>query len=327
MKLLAALFLAFVVVSAYTEEENRALWHKFTTQYSKVYAPEHYYYRYKVFCENLQKIEEHNKLGKSYTLGINEFADLTWEEFKTTHLSSYIRPETKNTLHKSLNDLPEEIDWEAEGKVTKIKDQGQCGSCWAFSAIAAIETTYAINNKKALDLSEQELVDCSRDYGNEGCNGGLMDNAFKYIVEKKGIASLTDYPYTARDGQCKKAKHVPKTDIKKYVDVPENDTMELKAAAAETAVAVAIEADQFQFQFYSGGVFDDECGTELDHGVAVVGYGHDEESDKDFWKVRNSWGGSWGLKGYILMVRHDDQESDPGICGINMAASYIPVKQ
>jgi C1A family cysteine protease len=326
--MIAILLCLALCASAFTEEENRSLWQKFTQQYNKVYEPSEYYYRYKVFCANLAKIEAHNALGKSYTMGMNEFGDLTWDEFRASHLSpSPVRSLPLNTVSLNLEDIPEEIDWVEKGMVTPVKNQGQCGSCWAFSAVAAMETTYGLGNKKPIDLSEQELVDCSKSYGNEGCNGGLMDYAFKYVIDKKGIASDKDYPYKARDQQCNtKPKKVPHTDFKEFVDVPENNTDELKAACATTAISVAIEADQYQFQFYSGGVFDDECGTNLDHGVTLVGYGHDEESDKDFWKVKNSWGASWGESGYIRMIRKDG-ESDPGICGICMAASYIPVKK
>jgi cathepsin L len=333
MKLLACLLLAVVAVSALNDMEHRQLWQNFVSEYHKVYEPEEYYHRFKIFVQNVEFIESFNQLNKSYTLGMNEFGDLSWEEFRATHLSlkpqinSYYRALNSRTL--STNDLPAEVDWIAAGAVTNVKNQGQCGSCWAFSAVDALEGYVGIKfgKKELKSLSPQELVDCSSKYGNEGCNGGLMDNAFKYVIDAKGIALESDYPYKARDQQCKKTKKAPHTEtIKSFTDVPENDEMQLKAAVAESVVSVAIEADQMSFQFYSGGVFDDDsCGTNLDHGVAVVGYGHDEESDKDFWMVKNSWGASWGAKGYIMLVRKDSS-GDPGMCGVAMAASYIAPK-
>jgi hypothetical protein len=322
MKLLLLALVAVASCRLFTNEEYRAQWNKFVNKYSKVYAPEEHFHRYKVFCDNLDLITSHNELNLGYELGMNEFGDLTWDEFQAKYLSyrpidaPFRRKFTSSPL--PTDNLPDEVDWVEEGKVNPIKNQAQCGSCWAFSAVAALETELAIKHGQLVDLSEQELVDCSGSYGNQGCNGGLMDNAFEYIRDKKGLCLEKDYHYTARDGKCAASKchHVPESAISGFVDVPANNETELMAAAAQTVVSVAIEASN-SFQFYKKGIYTGPCGTSLNHGVALVGYGKD---GKAFWKVRNSWGTSWGEAGYIRMAR--GVSGSKGICGICMVSSY-----
>jgi C1A family cysteine protease len=226
MKLFLAILLV-VAVSAYTTEETRFLWNEFVQSYNKVYAPEDYYYRYKIFSHNIEKIAAHNKLGKSYTLGVNEFADLSWEEFREQKLGHRLYAEHTNDVHLSTEDLPETVDWIKAGAVMPVKNQGQCGSCWAFSAVAALEAFTFLKGKKLVGLSEQELVDCSRSYGNEGCNGGWMNSSFQYAIDKKGLASDKDYKYTAKDGKCQvpPKKHVPASDPKSFANVEENNCL------------------------------------------------------------------------------------------------------
>ncbi|KDP45578.1 hypothetical protein JCGZ_17185 [Jatropha curcas] len=279
--------------------------------------------RYKIFKENVERIESFNKAGgKSYKLGINQFADLTNEEFKTSrnrfkgHMCS---PQEGPFRYENVTAVPSSMDWRKKGAVTPIKDQGQCGSCWAFSAVAAVEGITQLTSHKLISLSEQELVDCDTKGEDQGCQGGLMDDAFKFIENNQGLTTETNYPYEGSDGTCnanKEANHAAK--ITGYEDVPANDEAALLKAVAQQPVSVAIDAGGFQFQFYSSGIFTGDCGTELDHGVAAVGYG--VSNGMKYWLVKNSWGTQWGEVGYIRMQR--DIEAKEGLCGIAMQASY-----
>jgi cathepsin L len=269
-------------------------------------------------------IKAHNLLGLDWQMGLNSFADQTWDEFRAQYLgykminNQYARSQNQPALNVTA--APASIDWTTKGAVTGIKDQGQCGSCWAFSATGSIEGAYQIAKGQLISLSEQELVDCAGSYGNAGCNGGLMDYAFEYVIDH-GLCTETAYPYKGVDGTCKSSSCTPAVYISSYKDVTVNSEPALLTAVALTPVSVAIEADQAGFQFYSSGVFSGACGTNLDHGVLAVGYGLDSASGKNFWKVKNSWGTSWGMSGYILMVR-GTAAGKPGQCGIAMAASY-----
>jgi len=221
---------------------------------------------------------------------------------------------------KDVSALPTSVDWRTQNAVTPIKDQGQCGSCWAFSTTGALEGIVAIKTGTLTSFSEQQLVDCSSSYGNEGCNGGLMDQAFQYIVDKKGLCSEASYPYKAVDGSCKTCTVVSGSNISGYQDVAANSESSLQAAVAGQPVSVAIEADTMVFQFYSGGILSDpSCGTQLDHGVLAVGYGTDS-AGKAYWIVKNSWGNSWGEQGYIRLARNVSAKQ--GECGIAMQASF-----
>jgi C1A family cysteine protease len=215
--------------------------------------------------------------------------------------------------------LPSSVDWRQKGAVSSVKDQGQCGSCWTFSSTGAIEGSWAIAKGQLLDLSEQQLVDCATGfkYGSHGCNGGQMEGAFKYVIENGQCTELS-YPYLAKDGACQKCQS--SVTMSRCYDVKPNDQLSLKSAVSKQPVAVAIEADTFYFQSYSSGVLtSDKCGTKLDHGVLAVGYG--TENGNDYWLVKNSWGTSWGDKGYVKIGR-SDSTNDPGICGIAMQPSY-----
>ncbi|KAL4560089.1 hypothetical protein LXL04_032237 [Taraxacum kok-saghyz] len=295
-------------------------------RYGRVYKDAHEKeQRSNIFHENVQYIESsNNAMNKGYKLAVNEFADLTNEEFTTTRNRFKAHecspsPSTFAFRYENVT-VPTSMDWRKKGAVTPIKDQGQCGSCWAFSAVGAMEGVTQLKTGKLISLSEQELVDCDTSGVDQGCEGGLMDDAFDFILKNKGLTTETNYPYKASDGTCnnKEASNHAAT-ITGHEDVPANSETSLLKAVSSQPISVAIDASGSDFQFYSSGVFTGECGTELDHGVTAVGYGENAEGTK-YWLVKNSWGTSWGEEGYIMMQR--DVDAKEGICGIAMQASY-----
>ncbi|KAL2490783.1 Cysteine proteinase RD21a [Abeliophyllum distichum] len=286
--------------------------------------------RFEIFKDNLRFIDEHNSVDRTYKVGPNRFSDLTNEEYRSMFVGGRMNRKTrlmngvKNDRYKfkAGEELPESVDWREKGAVAPVKDQGQCGSCWAFSTVGAVEGINKIVTGELISLSEQELVDCDRSY-NQGCNGGLMDYGFEFIKKNGGIDTEEDYPYRARDGTCdQNRKNARVVSIDGYEDVPENDERSLKKAVANQPISVAIEAGGRAFQLYHSGVFTGHCGTELDHGVVAVGYG--TETGLDYWIVRNSWGPSWGESGYIRLQRNV-ANTNTGKCGIAIEASY-PLK-
>jgi C1A family cysteine protease len=290
--------------------------YKFARTYHKDYSHDEIMPRYRTFCKNLQYIKNHNE--SNWSVAINEFADLSFEEFKQRHYGIGYRLPSKEKfiIDDSLEvDIPTSADWRTKGAVTPVKNQGMCGSCWAFSTTGSVEGAWVLQGGHSLtSLSEQQLVDCAQAEGNNGCNGGLMDYGFQYIIDNGGICTEASYAYTGSDGTCKKTCSKVAT-ITGFKDIPQgNEQALLNAVGTVGPVSVAIEADQQGFQFYSRGVFDASCGTNLDHGVLVVGYGTD--TGKDYWIVKNSWGSSWGESGYIRMIRGKNQ------CGITLSASY-----
>jgi hypothetical protein len=254
---------------------------------------------------------------------MNQFADLTNEEYKSKlNIGTCLlkKPDQKkNIVRLDSEHVPSSVDWRKKGAVTPVKNQGQCGSCWAFSTTGSMEGLNFITNKKLASLSEQQLVDCSESFGNMGCNGGLMDNAFQY-TQSKGLETESVYPYTGADGKCKYNEAKVVFTNTGYEDVPQDDNDALAAAVANQPVSIGIEADSMAFQMYTSGVFNDKnCGTNIDHGVLLVGYGGDDE-EQNYWIVKNSWGDSWGENGFIKIAKQSG--SGTGLCGIASSASY-----
>ncbi|CAB3372230.1 Hypothetical predicted protein [Cloeon dipterum] len=310
--------------------EDLMLWEEFKANYSRSFSSEHEEnYRMYHFLGNLARVRKQNELyekGEStWKAGINQFSDMDDNEFKTMYLGfkpSFNRENVVGATFISPHgvELPPSKDWRELGAVTPIKDQGQCGSCWAFSATGSLEGQHFRKTGELVSLSEQDLIDCSLKYDNNGCNGGWMDNAFLYVMENKGIDTEDAYPYEGHDGKCRfNASNIGATDFG-LVDIQEGDEDKLKEAVATIGpVSVAIDAGTNSFMFYSEGVYyEPECSQDyLDHGVLAVGYGTDEKTGMDYWIVKNSWGTSWGEKGYIKMARNKNNN-----CGIASQASY-----
>eukprot|EP00483_Globobulimina_turgida_P002651 UN02655 len=282
------------------------------------------------FLDNLYVIAEVNSQDLSYKLALNQFSDMTADEFRHyVHgdAGSCFRPEQRQNLMRvgevavesvPAAPAPDSVDWTTKGVVTPVKNQGQCGSCWAFSATGAIECQYAIQKGKLNSLSEQQLVDCAGiAYGCMGCNGGQMTGAMRYAANDGGLCSESEYSYTARNGNCKASSCGTKYDANKGVSaVTPYSSSALETATAAGCISIGIEADQTAFQHYSSGVLTGTCGTSIDHGVLVVGYG--TSGSQQYWKVKNSWGVSWGQRGYILICRNCNKNGRDGECGILM---------
>jgi C1A family cysteine protease len=311
-----------------TDSSSFPSFSQWSLENSKIYTPTERDYRESVYYQNLEKITAHNAAGHSWTMGVNKFADLTADEFGTRYFGTF-KPMKRNVrsglrVRYDLNEsaLPVSVDWTTKGAVTAVKNQEQCGSCWSFSTTGSTESAWFLKNGTLVSLSEQQLIDCSVPEGNQGCNGGLMDYAFEYIIKNKGITTEAAYPYTATGpNACAANGKLVAATLSGYADVPVNSETALMTAIAQQPVSVAVEADQSVFQFYTGGVMDSACGTQLDHGVLAVGYGTDSTSGKDYYLVKNSWGADWGDKGYIMLAR-GAKFNPSGQCGIQMAASY-----
>jgi len=322
--LLACLALASAKLAPLKDAQYDFLFSSWAKQHGKVYQSHEFLYRFTTFKNNLDYIRAHNaKNYATHTLAMNIYGDMPNEEFveRMTGYHHVAMPYLRRLNEKTIRaPAPASVDWVKAGKVTPIKDQGQCGSCWAFSSTGSIEADYAIENNAApISLSEQQLVDCSTAFGNQGCNGGLMDQAFQYVINTSALCTEASYPYTAQDGTCAVSSCTPVIGIKGFVDVTANSEAALTTAVAQQPVSVAVDASGMDWQFYSSGVMSDACGTSLDHGVLAVGYG--TLSGSNYWYVKNSWGTGWGMQGYVLLKR-TSSSSSPGECGIAMAASY-----
>nr|AAW34135.1 cysteine protease gp2b [Zingiber officinale] len=288
-------------------------------------------YRLEVFKENLQFVDKHNAAADrgehTFRLGMNRFADLTNEEYRTRFLRDFsrLRRSASGKISSRYrlregDDLPDSIDWREKGAVVPVKNQGGCGSCWAFSTVAAVEGINQIVTGDLISLSEQQLVDCTT--ANHGCRGGWMNPAFQFIVNNGGINSEETYPYRGQNGICNSTVNAPVVSIDSYENVPSHNEQSLQKAVANQPVSVTMDAAGRDFQLYRSGIFTGSCNISANHALTVVGYG--TENDKDYRTVKNSWGKNWGESGYIRVERNIGNPN--GKCGITRFASY-PVKK
>lgn len=318
--------LACLVVMATARPEMDDLWTSYKLFHNKAYSSKEELFRRSIWERNLAVIERHNIEASrglhTYTMGENQFTDMTNDEFRST-MNGYRMSERRSSVQfvPTNMDPPTAVDWRTKGYVTPIKNQEQCGSCWAFSTTGSLEGQTFKKTGNLTSLSEQQLVDCSKKYGNKGCEGGLMDNAFKYIKENNGIDTESSYRYTARNGRCEfKPADVGATDTG-FVDVKRGSEDALMQAVAEIGpISVAMDASHESFQHYRTGIYKERaCSSiKLDHGVLAVGYGSD--GGKDYWIVKNSWGTVWGDEGYFKLARNDKN-----MCGLATSASYPTV--
>ncbi|XP_035285356.1 cathepsin S-like [Anguilla anguilla] len=301
-------------------------WHMWMAKHSKAYKHQaEEYGRRRIWEKNLRMITLHNlemSLGlHSYDLAMNHLGDLTAEEVMQTLTGVQVPSDLERGPSTFVGafgaSLPDSVDWRDKGYVTNVKMQGSCGSCWAFSAAGALEGQLMKTHGKLESLSPQNLVDCSSKYGNKGCNGGYMHQAFRYVIDNGGIDSDSAYPYDGTQGNCRYNPATRAANCSSYTFVHEDDEGALQAAVASVGpVSVAIDATRPTFAFYRSGVYDDSgCGPTVNHGVLAVGYG--TLDGKDFWLVKNSWGVQFGDQGYIRMARNKGNQ-----CGIATYACY-----
>ncbi|XP_020575303.1 zingipain-2-like [Phalaenopsis equestris] len=323
MSMAYIIFIVYLANSRTIDLTMEARYEQWITQHKRVYrSAAEKARRFSIFKANVEYIESANaKPDRKYRLAVNRFADLTNEEFGSTlnaYLERSLRRNYETFRYGNVTDVPDEMDWRRLDAVTPIKSQESCGSCWAFSAVAATEGINKIKTGNLISLSEQELIDCDVNGRDHGCRGGTTNGAFSFIVKNGGITMDTNYPYAAVDGTCDKEKaatYNAAATIRGYESVPSNSELSLMKAAANQPVSVLIDASGMDFAFYSGGVFMGVCGTHLNHAVTVVGYGTDYDGTS-YWLVKNSWGKHWGEEGYMRMQRNI--EAKEGLCGIAM---------
>jgi len=285
-------------------------------KYGKTYADEaERAYRMNVFSANKAKIAMMNARGAKETYGLNSFADRTHAELTKSRTSKSLKVAMRRTNMPTVvapaarKTLPDIFNWVEKGAVTSVKDQGDCGSCWSFGAVGTMEGQLFLKKGKLENLSEQNLVDCDHEcqtYGgykicDEGCDGGMEPNAFQYVIKNNGINLLKDYPYTAKVGKCAFNAKTAVGGFKSwaYVTVKHEDDLR-QYLYDHGPVSIGVHADEWFY--YSGGVFDSSCKTENDHAVLLTGWGEDSNGTP-YWIIKNSWGTSWGIKGYIHLIR------------------------
>ncbi|XP_078698636.1 cathepsin L-like peptidase [Branchiostoma floridae x Branchiostoma belcheri] len=304
-------------------------WEAFKLTHGKQYrSPEEENARQAIFQDNNQMIKEHNQeaaMGRrSYFMGMNQFGDLAHSEYLEFVVGPGLLPLNQSQPSENVFEstpglqVDDTVDWRQKGAVTPVGNEGQCGSPWAFSATGALEGAHFLKTGKLVSLSEQNLIDCSRKYGNQGCSGGYMDQSFKYIKKNGGIDTEECYPYLGKDSTCRFKPKCSGATLSNYRDIKAGDEMALMQAVGTVGpVSVANDASHSSFQFYKSGIYDEpECSSKnLDHAMLAVGYG--SMDGKDYWIVKNSWGTTWGDMGYIKMSRNKNNQ-----CGIATLASY-----
>jgi len=326
-----SLFCLFATVSG---NILNVLFEKWAVEF-KYEIDENYVELFEKWVSNHKFIEETNAKNLTYSLGHNQFSAMDQNDFRTYLGYNSIEEKEEKIYFESESynlrgSLPESINWVELGGVTPVKDQGKCGSCWSFSTTGALEGAYFKKYGELTSFSEQQLVSCdnlknAENRGHDhGCNGGLMDNAFQWIEGNGGLCSENDYPYVSGDGAvdaCEtKCSPVHGSKIVEFVDVKPSDDVAMMNAISKQPVSIAIEADQREFQLYKSGIFTGACGTKLDHGVLVVGYG--SLDGNDYYLVKNSWAESWGDAGYIKLGRGSKYNNGDGQCGILLQGSY-----
>ncbi|XP_060582680.1 procathepsin L-like isoform X2 [Ruditapes philippinarum] len=329
MKMLRAVLLAcLLAISLASNTFLDGEWESFKTAYNKLYEPQIEGFRRAIWESNIKYIERHNLEADrglhTYRLGMNEYGDMTNTEFVSVmngfkqNLTKSVCSQYSPPMNVDLSSLPDTVDWRNEGYVTEVKNQGQCGSCWSFSATGSLEGQNFKKTGKLVSLSEKNLMDCSKPEGNKGCEGGLMDQAFAYVIKNDGIDTEKSYPYKPKNGDCEfKREDIGATETS-CKDIKLGSEDDLQAAVATVGpISKGIDASHPSFQLYRSGVYSERrCSSKnLDHGVLPVGYSKDFL--REYWLVKNSWGTSLGQEGYIMMARNKDNQ-----CGIATQASF-----
>jgi C1A family cysteine protease len=307
-------------------DTNRLAFSRFQNKYGKLYPSEHESeLRFRNFIRNRNYIMQNS--NKHFSMEMNHFGDMSMKEIQQTLLEDIpVSPCKGNNCfgcdgdecfshdNANITALPDEVDWRLRGMVTPVKNQGRCGSCWAFAAAAGLESAWAIRKNRLADISTQQMVDC--DTKSHGCNGGMMDRAYAYLIAD-GVALEDDYPYKARDQNCSHDFARSNVNITGFGYVEGSRPLAMKRAVSFQPITVAVAVNE-NFIFYSSGVFDAPCGPRLNHAVLLTGYG---TSDGKFWTIKNSWGEGWGELGYMRLRRTEESNSQE-TCGIAMVGIY-----